>query len=186
MFACQDHEKFGRTCGIIQLPASWPSSFAALMGSPNLAEVEEKKQSIEIWLHHLKVSQFHSLFFTLLMPHSSIMKSSAKSSHSSLQSAVSTSSLSKAVKSSAKAIRCGVKRIKKGTSIIIHPLKQAKHALSTVSSPVAGNEGNNPSDGDQDTPNSREMLEVIDVDSDAEDLEKYEKELGMHTFLSIS
>ena len=41
------------------------SSSTALMGSSDLVEAEEKKQSIEIWLHYLKVRRNPSLFFHL-------------------------------------------------------------------------------------------------------------------------
>ena len=153
------------------------------MGSSDLVEAEEKKQSIEIWLHYLKVCRFPSLFFTFLMPQSWKTQSSAKSSRSSLQSAVSTSSLSKAVRSSAKAVGRGVKRIKKGASSIARPLKRAKHALSNVSSPVMSDEGSDPTaGGDEDSVD--DGPDVIDIDS-GEETNELEKELGEHEFFSF-
>ena len=118
------------------------------------------------------------------MPRSSIKsstKSSTKSSRSSLQSAISTSSLSKAVRSGAKAIERGVKHIKKGASAIAHPLKRAKHTLLNVSSPVGSDADHSPTA----SVNTQELPEVIDIDSDGEELGDLEKELGVHTFLSL-
>ena len=112
----------------------------------------------------------------------SAAKSSAKSSHSSLQSAVSASSLSKAIRSSAKVIGRGVKRVKKGASAITRPIKWAKHALSNVSSPVDSDAESGPAgDDDQDSLNTTELpeVEIIEVDSDGDELETLEKELGM-------
>jgi len=151
---------------------------------PNSVSAEEKKNSIEIWLHHLKVSRILFFFFTLLMPRSltqSSMKSSTKSSCSSLRSAVSTSSLSKAVRSGAKAIERGVKRIKKGASAIARPLKRAKHMLSNVSSPIASDEDGSPTA----SVNIQELPEVININSDGEELDDLKKELGAHSFLSL-
>ena len=156
---------------------SWPLLvLQTSWGHPILLRFKKKKQSIKIWLHHLKVSQIPSLSFTLLMPHSLITNSSAKSLHSSPQSTVSTSSLSKA-------IRCGVKHIKKGASAITHPLKWAKHVLSTIFSPVVSDQGD--INGDQDSMNSQEVLEVININSDGKDSNKLERELGTHTSLSL-
>ena len=155
------------------------------MGSSDLVEAEEKKQSIEIWLHYLKVCRFPSLFFTFLMPQSWKTQSSAKSSRSSLQSAVSTSSLSKAVRSSAKAVGHGVKRIKKGASAVIRPFKRSKHALSNVSTPAVSDAEDGPAaDEEQGSVKSYASSEVIEVDSDSEGLnnENLEKELGAHSF----
>lgn len=115
------------------------------------------------------------------MPHSSTAKSSARSSRSSLQSVVSTSSLPKA-------IGRGIKRIKKGASAITRPLKRAKHVLSNVSSPAVSDAENDPAAGeDQESMKTDELVEVIDLDSDSE-LNDLEKELGTHpchSFLAI-
>jgi hypothetical protein len=90
------------------------------------------------------------------MPQSWKTQSSAKSSCSSLQSAVSTSSLSNAVRSSAKAIGHGIKCIKKGASSVTRPLKRVKQALSNVSSPAMSNEGSDPTpSGDEDSVDTR-------------------------------
>lgn len=110
------------------------------------------------------------------MPPSSTTKSAAKSlaksSHSSLQSAASASSLSKAVRSSAKVIGRGIKCIKKGASAIARPLKRAKHALSNVSSPVDSEaEHSLASDGDQDSLNTADLPEVFEVDSDGDEVD---------------
>jgi hypothetical protein len=159
------------------------------MGSYDPGEAGAKSQSIEIWLHHLKVSRIFFIFFSQLMPPSSTKsaaQSSAKSSHSSLQSAVSTSSLSKAVRSSARVIGRGVKRIKKGASAITRPLKRAKHALSNVSSPVVSDAENGPSgDEDQDSLNTTELPEAFEIESDGDELENLEKELGTFTYFSL-
>ncbi len=148
---------------------------------------QEKKQSIEIWLRHLKVRLNPSLFFTFLMPKSCITQSSAKSSRSSLQSAVSTSSTSKAVRSSAKAVGRGVKRIKKVASSIARPLKRAKRAGSNVSSLVVSNEGG---DGGDPTASGDEVSvdagpEVIEINSGGEETDELEEELGKHELLSF-
>src|ERR1700733_8079496 len=145
---------------------------------PNSVSAEEKKNSIEIWLHHLKVSRIlFFFFFTLLIPcllTQYSTKSSTKSSCSSLQSAVSISSLSKAVRSGAKAIGRGVKRIKKGASAIARPLKRAKHTLSNVSSPIASDKDGSPTA----SVNIQELPEVININSDGEELDDLEKERG--------
>jgi hypothetical protein len=147
------------------------------MRSSDLVEDQEKKQSIEIWLHHLKVRRFPSLFFTFLMPQSWKTQSSAKSSHSSLQSAVSTSSPSNAVRSSAKAIGRGIKHIKKGASSVAHPLKRVKQALSNVSSPAMSDEGSDATpSGDEDSVDTRP--DVIEIDSGGEETDKLKKDLG--------
>ena len=160
------------------------------MGAYDSAEAEAKNQSIEIWLKHLKVSRNLFFFVSQLMPPSSTTKSaaksSAKSSRSSLQSAASASSLSKAVRSSAKVIGRGVKRIKKGASAIARPLKRAKHALSNVSSPVDSEaEHSLASDRDQDSLNTADLPEVFEVDSDGDEVNDLEKELGTSTCFSL-
>lgn len=163
------------------------------MGLHNPAEA--KNQYIKIWLHHLKVSRILFLFVSQLMPPCSTTKSaamsSAKSSRLSLQSAVSASSLSKVIRTSAKVIRHGVKRIKKGASVIARPIKRAKHVLSNVSSPVDSDAESGPAgDEDQDSLNTTELpevevFEVFEVNSDGDELETLEKELGMSPCFSL-
>jgi len=89
--------------------------------------------------------------------------------------------LSKAVRSSAKAIGRGVKRIKEGASTIARPLKRAKHALSKVSSPVTSDEDDSPAT----SVNSQGLPEIIEVDSDGEELDDLEKLLGTSISLSL-
>jgi hypothetical protein len=113
-------------------------------------------------------------------------KSSAKSSHSSLRSTLSTSSISSTVRSGAKAVKRGVKRVKKGASAIIRPFKHSKHALSNVSTPAVSDVKDGPAvDEEQGSVKSYASSEVIEVDSDSEELnnlENLEKELGAHSF----
>ena len=109
-------------------------------------------------------------------------KSSVKSSRSSVQST--TSSISSVAKSSAKAIGRGIKRIKKGANKIVRPLKQAKHALSNVSSPAISGAEDDPATDDQASTKTNDSPEVIKVGSD-EELDDLEKELGPSTFYSF-
>jgi hypothetical protein len=144
------------------------------MGLYHLDEASEKKQYIEIWLGHLTVSVDFVLFFhaTVLMT-LNLRKSSAMSSCSSLQST--SPSASSAVKPHTTAVGHGIKRNKKGASALVRPLKRAKHALSSVSSPVG-------SDNEGTTTDDQSSIKVITILSDGEELGDLEKELGM--FLS--
>jgi hypothetical protein len=108
------------------------------------------------------------------MSHNS--KSSKKSSSSSIRST--TPSVSSTAISSAKAVGRGLKRIKNGASKIIRPLKRAKHALSTVSSPAISDAEDDPA-----SINTNETPEVIEVGSDGEELDDLEKELGKSLFI---
>lgn len=151
------------------------------MGLLDPNEVDGKKQSIEIWLGHIKVGRISSCILLILMS----TKSSAKSSHSSLRSTLSTSSISSTVRSGAKAVKRGVKRIKKGASAVIRPFKRSKHALSNVSTPAVSDAEDGPAaDEEQGSVKSYASSEVIEVDSDSEGLnnENLEKELGAHSF----
>ena len=154
------------------------------MGLLNPNEVDGKKLSIEIWLGHIKVGQILSFILLILMS----TKSSAKS-RSSIRSTLSTSSISSTVQSGAKAVKRGVKRVKKGASAIIRPFKRSKHALSNVSTPAASDAEDGPTvDKGQGSVKSYASSQVIDVDSDPEELnnlENLEKELGAHSFHSF-
>ena len=94
------------------------------------------------------------------------MKSSAKSSRSSLHST--TSSVSGAARSSAKAIGLGIKRIKQGAIAAVRPLKRTKHALSNVSSPVISGAEDDTTTDEQASIKTNELPDVIAVDSDGE------------------
>ena len=158
------------------------------MASYDLPEPDKKKQYIEIWLEHIKVSRTFTFFYVFLLM--SLTKSSAKSSYSSLQS-ISSSSISSAARSSTKAIGCGIKQgikhIKKGANAITRPLKRAKHALSNVLSLIIS-DAEDPI-RDEASVKANKLPEVIDLKSDSEELDDLEKELGTFTqysFLTIS
>jgi hypothetical protein len=104
--------------------------------------------------------------FTLLMTgnHCTSMKSSAKSSCSSCRSSASTSS------------KHSIKRVNQDA--IIRPLKRAKHTLSNVSSPVISDVEDDPIEANEQS-SVIESLDVIEVDSEGEELDRLEKELGM-------
>ncbi len=116
------------------------------------------------------------------------MKSSAKSSHSSLHST--TSSVSGAARSSAKAIGLGIKHIKQGAIAAVQPLKQTRHALSNVSSPVISDAEDDTTTNKQASIKTYELPDVIAIDSDGEG-QNLDNELGssrysFHVVLSYS
>ena len=144
-----------------------------------LIETNEKKQFIEIWLGHLKVSGF---FCQLPQMSHASMKSFAKSSRSSLHST--TSSVFSAARSSAKAIRAGIKRIGSSANKLVQPLKQAKHALSNVSSPIISNTEDNPATDDRASIKTNELLDAIMAGSEDE-LDDLEKNLSLSLFFFL-
>jgi len=146
-----------------------------------------KKDLIEIWLAHINVGG-SSLFFLhhFLMSRASI-QSQAKSSRSSLQSSISTPSLTSVVRTGAKAIKGKTKGLNKHVgAVIARPLKRPKHALSNVSTPVVSDaedqEASASDRGSIDTDKS--TPEVVEVDSDGEEVDDLKRELG--TFIILS
>ncbi len=116
------------------------------------------------------------------------MKSFMKSSCSSLYST--TSSVSDVARSSAKAIGLGIKHIKQGTIAAVQPLKQTRHALSNVSSPVISNAEDDTTTDEQASIKTYELPDVIAVDLDGEG-QDLDDELGsscysFHVVLSYS
>jgi hypothetical protein len=145
-----------------------------------------KEHFIEIWLGHIKAS-VSSLFLDHFPMSRASVQSQARSSRSSLQSSLSTSSLASAVRNGAKAIKSKTKGLKKRVgAAIARPLKRAKHALSNVSSPVnSGAEDEEASVGDRGSVNTnRSIPDVIEVGSDGEEVNDLEKELGIFIVLS--
>ena len=84
------------------------------------------------------MSKLFSVSHLLLMPCNLGSKSSAKSSHSSLQTLALTLSFASTFKSNAKALQCGVKHsITNGSKVITQPLKHAKCvATNATSTPI--------------------------------------------------
>ena len=137
----------------------------------------QKGQFIEIWLDHIKVSKLSSTSHLLLMPCNLGSKSSAKSSRSSLQTLVSTSSFASAVKLSTKALQCGVKcSIANGSKAIIQPLKCAKHVASNATStPVESKQEAEQAltmDDHMSISSNGTTGDAIKIESDNEELEK--------------
>ena len=113
------------------------------------------------------------------------VKSSAKSSHSSLRS---TTSISSTINSGAKAVKRGVKRIKKHAENIVRPLKRTKHALSNVSTPVLSDAEDDPtSTQDNASIMTNETPTVIEInsDDDSEDMVALKEELGTPSFFIL-
>ena len=120
------------------------------------------------------------------MPPASV-QSQAKSSRSSLQSSISTSSLASAVRTGAKAIKGKTKNLKKRVgAAIAWPFKRAKHALSNVSTPVNSDaEDEEASASDWGSIKTNESTpDVIEVNSDGEEVNELARELG--TFIILS
>ena len=109
-------------------------------------------------------------------------KTSAKSSHSLLQSSISTSSISSTVKSGAKAIKHGIKRgikcLKNSANVLVWPLKHAKHALSNVSTPAISNAEDDPATAEDHAT----APSIIDLSSYDEHLEALMEQLSMPTY----
>lgn len=121
----------------------------------------KKKNNLSgsIDIDHLKVSRIlHFFFFTLLMPAHSSPKSRSSKSRSSTSSS---------------SIKCGVKHIKKPVNT--QPLKRAKHAPAAPSNVSTRVEDNDSIMTDE--------TEVIEVNSDIEEQDVLEEQLGTFTFL---
>ncbi|KAF8628806.1 hypothetical protein AX14_011206 [Amanita brunnescens Koide BX004] len=122
-----------------------------------LYDMGQKGQFIEIWLDHIK--------------------SSAKSSRSSLQTLVLTSSFASTVKLSTKALQRGVKHsIANGSKAITQPLKRAKHVASNVTStPVESKQEVEQAltmDDHMSISSNGTTGHAIEIESDNEELEK--------------
>ena len=142
-----------------------------------LYDMGQKGQFIEIWLDHIKVSKLSSTSHLLLMPWNLGSKSSAKSSRSSLQTLVLTSSFASAVKLSTKALQRGVKHsITNGSKAITQPLKHAKHVASNVTStPVESKQEVEQAltmDDHMSISSNGTTGHAIEIESDNEELEK--------------
>jgi hypothetical protein len=110
------------------------------------------------------------------MPHNLIKSSS----HSSLQSTASATSVS-----GTNAIDHGVKRFKDAADItaIPRPLKRSKPALSGLSSPAISDLDDDPTVAEDLVSNKTCTSEVIEIDSDRDELEK---ELGKCSLIILS